>query len=166
MRHALLIALLAGIGCAACGKVGMTAGPGPLREPPYVVVYGRDTCGITTRTLSALDRAGVPYEYKRVDAPAVRDELIPRMQAAGLDTRRYGLPVVDVNAEMIIRPKPDVVAAKYRTTAKTSKSRRPDREPGRADADPVEATRHLADPLVKCDLDGRQTLMLRSQCPN
>lgn len=91
-----------------------TGGPEPLRAGAYVVVYGRDTCGITKRTLAGLSRAGVPYEYRSVDSPGVGDELHPRMQASGIDTRRYGLPVVDVSSTIRVRPQVDTIADEYR----------------------------------------------------
>jgi hypothetical protein len=106
MKTLIVIALV-----ALCGHLGWSrlesplwGGPDSLRESPYVVVYGRDRCGITQRMRSDLQRSGVPFEYESVDHPGVGDELHPRMEAAGLDTRRYGLPVVDVNGEMLIRP--------------------------------------------------------------
>jgi hypothetical protein len=92
----------------------VTGGPEPLREGAYVVVYGRDSCGITKRTRAGLSRAGVPYEYKSVDNPGVGDELHPRMRAAGLDTSSYGLPVVDVSSTIRVRPQVDTVADDYR----------------------------------------------------
>jgi hypothetical protein len=164
-----LIVLIGGIAYASLGKVGalVNGNPEPLHESSYVVVYGRDTCGVTSRMLADLNRSGIPYEYKRVDEPQVADELHPRMEAAGLDVRRYGLPVVDVNAEMIIRPDPNTVAQKYQQFAQVSRTRAEGRST--TDAGPgssaVAATQHTADPLVKCTVDGHQTVMLRSQCP-
>ena len=38
----------------------------------------------------------------------------PRMKKADIDTTRFLLPVVDVNDEMLTRPDPADVAAKYR----------------------------------------------------
>jgi hypothetical protein len=86
---------------------------GPLQDSTYVFVYGRDRCGLTKRMLSNPNRAQVPYTYKIVDDPRVDEELRPRMKHAGLKTRRFGLPVVDVNGEIMIRPHIDVVVTKY-----------------------------------------------------
>ncbi len=143
----------------------LAGGPAPLKDSPYVTVYGRDACGITKRMLSDLNRSGIPYTYKIVDDPAVKDELIPRMQQAGLNTRRYGLPVVDVNAEMMIRPKSDVVARKYAQAQPIDPGRA---RPGRTTTGSTNASAasQLADPIVPCRIRGHDTYTLRSQCPD
>jgi glutaredoxin len=163
MKTLVCIALVALFGYMSWNKIHFAdkSGPQPLRDSLYVVVYGRDTCGITKRMRAALDRAGVPYEYKSVDNAGVGDELHPRMQAAGLDTGRYGLPVVDVNAEMFIRPKANIIADKYQQFARASE----DQPANGVLADGMAAAGNLADPLVKCVFDGQETFMLQSQCP-
>ena len=70
-------------------------------------------------------------------------------------------PVVDVNAEMFIRPKANIIADKYRQFARASENQPANGVP----ADGMAAARNLADPLVKCVVDGRETFMLQSQCP-
>lgn len=169
MKLLFLIALVGLVGYASFGKIDawVSGGSKPLHESSYVVVYGRDTCGITNRMLADLDRLGVPYEYKRVNEPQVANELHPRMKAAGLSTRRYRLPVVDINAEMIIRPNSNEVAKKYQQFAQLARTRNSDRGNASIDSnrDAIAATQHLADPLVKCTVDGYQTFMLQSQCP-
>jgi hypothetical protein len=169
MKRFFLVVLVVFVGYASYGKINAVArgGPPPLHETSYVVVYGRDTCGITTRMLADLDRSGIPYEYKRVNEPQVSQELHPRMEAAGLKTSRYGLPVVDVNAEMIIRPSANTVAEKYQqfapaTQAPTSVD---ESKPVPPEPDAVAATQHLSDPLIECTIDGHKTFMFRSQCP-
>ena len=166
MKLLLLLAILA---AAYLGWDELPAlladGPAPLEESAYVTVYGRDACGITQRMLSDLDQSGIPYTYKIVDDRAVADELHPRMEQAGLSTRSYGLPVVDVNAEMMIRPKSDVVARKYAQAQPTDQGRTlPSRTAnGRTNAS---AARQLADPIVPCRINGHDTYTLRSQCPD
>ncbi len=139
-------------------------GPGPLRDSPYVMVYGRDACGITNRMRADLSLAGIPYTYKIVDDPAVKEELHPRMKAAGLNTRKYGLPVVDVNGEMMTHPKSDVVAQKY---AKGQSKRHSPKRSSRTETELMNAgaARRLADPVVACRINGHDTYTLRSQCP-
>ena len=139
-------------------------GPEPLRDSPYVMVYGRDASGITKRMLADLGRAGIPYTYKNADDPAVKAELHPRMKAAHLNTRKYGLPVVDVNGKMMMNPKFEVVAQKY--AKGQPKWRRPKRS-SRTTTEPTDgsATGRRADPLVACRIHGRDTYTLRSQCP-
>jgi hypothetical protein len=173
MKSLLLIALIGFVAYTGYDKFGDVGeeGPEPLYDSSYVVVYGRDTCGITKRFLADLDRLGTPYEYKRVNDSGVNAELHPRMEEAGLSTRRYGLPVVDVNAEMFIRPDPNAVAEKYQQFAKVARkaqvtnARETDRARTTSDPGAIAATRHLTDPLVECTIDGHKTFMFKSQCP-
>src|SRR5687768_4495510 len=74
----------------------------PLYDHPYVVVYGRDSCGFTQKTIQELRRAGIKFEYMRVDDKAVADVLHSRMKSMGLKTSYYLLPVVDVNNSLSI----------------------------------------------------------------
>ena len=76
----------------------------PLYERPYVVVYGRDSCGFTQRTLQGLKKSGIPYKYEIVDQQSVADLLHNHMRQAGIDTHRYNLPVVDVSSHFSVRP--------------------------------------------------------------
>jgi hypothetical protein len=76
----------------------------PLSAEPYVVVYGRDRCGLTQHMRSELDREGVPYDYQQIDDPAVADPLHERMESAGISTRSYRLPVVDVSGHLFVSP--------------------------------------------------------------
>lgn len=84
-----------------------------LYNQPYVVVYGRDSCGWTQKYLKDLQNKGIKVVFKNVDSKKVSDELHPRMEKAGLDTRRYILPVIDVNASMFIQPELNIVLEEY-----------------------------------------------------
>ncbi len=120
----LLIAVVAGALYHWGGVPSLfSMGPEPLRDSPYVMVYGRDASLTTERMLTGLSRARIPYSYKNADDPAVKKELHPRMKKARLNTRKYGLPVVDVNGEMMMSPKSEVVARKY-TKAQSKRRRR------------------------------------------
>lgn len=79
----------------------------------YVFVYGRDGCGYTRRMRSQLDSAGIHYSYKTIDDRQVADSLHEKMRSAGVSTRRYKLPVVEVNAYILIRPGIDEVIDLY-----------------------------------------------------
>ena len=85
----------------------------PLYDEPYVVVYGRDSCGFTQKTLKDLKAAGITYEYKLVDDQSVADLLHSRMTDSGLDITRYNLPVVDVNNNLYTRPEFNEIIKKY-----------------------------------------------------
>lgn len=78
-----------------------------------VVVYGRNSCGVTSAMRKALTQQGVPFEYRIVDQPVVADELHAHMKQQGLSTRRYNLPVVEVNGELSIRPDAAAVVSDY-----------------------------------------------------
>ena len=88
----------------------------PLYEKPYIVVYGRETCGFTQKTLNDLDAANIPYEYEIIDKIMVADLIHSRMSVAGIDTRRYNLPVVDVNNNISIRPKTSTIISEYQSS--------------------------------------------------
>jgi hypothetical protein len=86
----------------------------PLYDKPYVVVYGRDECGLTQQCLSDLKNERIEVIYKIVDNREVSDELHPRMEKAGLDTGSYGLPVVEVNGQIFIRPELHKILEAYK----------------------------------------------------
>jgi hypothetical protein len=85
-----------------------------LYDKPYVVVYGRDSCGWTQKYLSDLRNEGIEAIYKSVDNEEVCDELEPRMEKAGLDTTSYYLPVIDANGQIFIRPALNKVLEAYK----------------------------------------------------
>ncbi len=84
-----------------------------LYEEPYVVVYGRDSCGWTDKYLNDLENEGVELIYESVDSKEVCDELHPRMRESGIDTKRYNLPVIEVNGYMFVRPELDKILELY-----------------------------------------------------
>lgn len=85
-----------------------------LYEEPYVIVYGRDSCGWTHKYLKDLKEEGVEPIYEIVDNREIADELHSRMRTAGLDTSRYNLPVIDVNAQLFIRPELDIILTAWK----------------------------------------------------
>ncbi len=84
-----------------------------LYEEPYVLVYGRDSCGWTRKYLNDLKAEEIEPIYEIVDEQEVSNELHTRMEKAGLSTRRYGLPVIDVNGQLFIRPDLDTILTIY-----------------------------------------------------
>jgi hypothetical protein len=87
---------------------------GPLYDVPYVVVDGRQSCSLTRKMPEGLDQHGIPYTFESVDGQQMKTkELIPRMKAAGVFESPFGLPVVDVNGELMIRPDVSTVVEKY-----------------------------------------------------
>ena len=93
--------------CLAKGwqDFGPTSKVEPLFAQSYVAVYGRDSCGYTKSMVKNLQQSQVSYRYFNVDDKVVADQLHSRMRQAGISTKRYNLPVVDVNGDLSVRPK-------------------------------------------------------------
>lgn len=85
----------------------------PLYREPYIVVYGRDRCSITTSFRNYLDSVDIPFEYKSVDNGVAEKELHSRMAEGELYFGRYDLPVVDLNGVLYIRPVYSLITQKY-----------------------------------------------------
>jgi hypothetical protein len=114
MKKMLVVVVLLVAGYFVWQKMSRNNTMEALYKKPYVVVYGRNSCGWTNKYLRDLKNEGIEVIYKSVDDEEVCDELHPRMENAGLDTKRYNLPVIDVNAQMFIRPKLDIVLQAYK----------------------------------------------------
>ena len=85
----------------------------PLVATPYVFIYGRNSCGLTKRTLREVRQYGLNYKYAIIDEKQVADIIHTRMRESGISTTRYNLPVVDVNGSILIRPKIEDILDKY-----------------------------------------------------
>jgi glutaredoxin len=59
-----------------------------------VILYSADWCGYCTKARRHLDGAGVAYELRDVDIPAVATELREK-------TGRGGVPVLDFDGEIL-----------------------------------------------------------------
>lgn len=116
MKNLIIIALLVFAGVKGWQKFSGSGSDSvaPLYQQSYVAVYGRNNCGYTRQMLSALKSSSTHYKYFQVDDRQVADQLHSRMTDSGISTRRYNLPVVDVNGQISVRPKPDSVLASYR----------------------------------------------------
>jgi len=77
----------------------------PLLNESYVAVYGRNSCGYTTRMVKNLQQSQVNYRYFNIDDKSIETQLHSRMEQAGISTKRYNFPVVDVNGDLSVRPK-------------------------------------------------------------
>lgn len=114
MKNILIILIIIGAGYQGWNKFSNSfTSTDPLYDKPYIVVYGRNSCGHTQQTLKDLKKSGVPFEYKIVDDKSVADLLHSRMNNSGIDTRRYNLPVVDVSNNFSIRPKSSSIIDYY-----------------------------------------------------
>jgi len=63
--------------------------------------------------ISVLRQEGIPYSYEIIDDKTVAGALEKRMRASGLETKRYNLPVVDVDGRLFVRPDPAEVMNMY-----------------------------------------------------
>jgi glutaredoxin len=73
-----------------------------------VVVYGRETCGITSRVRSQLEARGVPYVFADIDIRAVDDELDFKL-GPDFNEPTITLPVVHVAGKLLLTPTVDQV---------------------------------------------------------
>jgi|SRR5690554_7225661 len=115
MKKLLLLLIVVGGLCQGWQKLVKSDGtlaytPGS----PYVIVYGRDSCGWTNQMRKQLAQEGIRFGYQVVDDRSVADGLHQKMESVGLSTRRYNLPVVEVNGKVLIRPDLETVAGIYR----------------------------------------------------
>ena len=114
MKKIIIISLILLAGVFSWRIIGSRdEGLEPLYTEPYIVVYGRDSCGLTRGLIQSLDSQSIYYVYKNIDLTGVKNELHPRMEKAGFATSRYGLPVVDVNSVIFIRPKLETILKQY-----------------------------------------------------
>jgi glutaredoxin len=90
----------------------------PLYQKPYIVVYGRDSCGYCQQMKSILDQASLPYVFEIIDQTEVAEILFKRMKASGIDITSFGLPVVDLSGVISVRPKPSDIISGYRSSTK------------------------------------------------
>ncbi|MDX2231201.1 MAG: hypothetical protein NW220_16310 [Leptolyngbyaceae cyanobacterium bins.349] len=83
-------------------------GSSPARSPNQsaqrsVIVYGRRTCGLTTRMMQQLDANRITYQFKNVDDRTVNVEMWERLRAAGLaNNRSIRLPVLSVKGKTMV----------------------------------------------------------------
>ena len=81
-----------------------------------VVVYGRDTCSITTAMRSFLQQKNVPFVYASVDNPFVDQEMwyFHDKIAPGLANPNHAeFPLVRINGNVLESPQEEVVLSLY-----------------------------------------------------
>ena len=111
----LLLAVMIGLGgYTAWGSYRQQLFPlKPLYQKPYIVVYGRESCGYCQAMRKGLEAKSIPYVWKILDEEPGRSEVFARMKEAGVETGSFLLPVVDVNAEILVHPESPEVIVKY-----------------------------------------------------
>ena len=113
MRSITLAALLAVAVLPGWGTVQVAHSQG---AETVVTVYGADGEPFTERMLDSLSRSGTPFVYKPHNEN--RAELQSALRNAGVarcckKSCAYKLPVVAVDGELMLAPKPSVVKAAY-----------------------------------------------------
>ncbi|WP_368561622.1 hypothetical protein [Pseudoxanthomonas sp. UTMC 1351] len=79
-----------------------------------VVVYGRDNCSYTRKTLAALQANGVPVTYVNIDYTSAYNAFHDKFDGTGLAGERgYALPVVELAGRASMRPDPEAVAREF-----------------------------------------------------
>ena len=77
------------------------------------IVFGRRSCGLTTRMMRGLDNNNVPYIFQNVDSHDGNALLNQRMEETGNKRSSYLLPVIYMNGELMYSPEVVSVVMKY-----------------------------------------------------
>jgi len=81
-------------------------------DTPQVIVYGRDSCGITQGVIKRLKKEGISYSYKNTDNPQFNNEMWDRVDQSGIDKKTFTrLPAVDINHHLMVNASADQVMA-------------------------------------------------------
>lgn len=79
-----------------------------------VIVFGRRSCGLTTRMMRGLDNNNVPYLFQNIDSKDGRTHLNQRMKETGNERSRYMLPVIYFDGELMYSPEVVAVVTEYK----------------------------------------------------
>ena len=77
-------------------------------ERGTIVVYGRESCGITQMVRNDLAKKGIPYVFADVNISAINDELRYKL-GPKFRERSYTYPVVHVSGKILLTPTADQV---------------------------------------------------------
>ncbi len=81
-----------------------------------LVVYGRNSCGITQSMRSFLEQHHVPYIYANIDNPLLNKEMwfrLHQVAASDPDPGYAYFPVIRINGETLERPDEETVLSLY-----------------------------------------------------
>jgi glutaredoxin len=79
-----------------------------------VMVFGRDGCGYTRRTLEFLKENAVPTTYIDIDDPAMQAAFQDRFRESPVNQGGYRLPIVEINGHASARPDPSGLLSDFR----------------------------------------------------
>ena len=77
-------------------------------ERGTIVVYGRESCGITRMVRGELSAKGIPYVFADVNIAAIDDELRYKL-GPKFNEPRYTYPVVHVGGKILLTPTADQI---------------------------------------------------------
>ncbi|MGE5453195.1 MAG: glutaredoxin family protein [Acidobacteriota bacterium] len=90
-------------------------------ERGTVVVYGRESCGITRMVRNELSQRDISYVFADVDISAIRDELRYKL-GPKFKEQRYIYPVVHVGGKVLLTPTADEIQSELSAApAKTTR---------------------------------------------
>lgn len=86
------------------------------RTKPYIDFYGQgDYHRGTEVMIQRLHAANIPYKYFHVESDSDKKKLAKKLEKAGLDSKNYTLPIMNVNGNFFINPNPSKVIADYKS---------------------------------------------------
>jgi len=77
----------------------------PITQLPYIYYYSHSNTGLIPDILTnQLEVMQIKYVYKNIKKEENLKELMRRMEDAGMSTKRFDTPIVDVNGYLIKSP--------------------------------------------------------------
>ena len=88
---------------------GGAAGDGTVENDGTltVIIYGADWCQPCHQAEAYLKGKGVPFVHKDVDDPAANEEMLDKLQAAGIKTQ--SIPILDVGGKLLVGFEPSAL---------------------------------------------------------
>jgi arsenate reductase-like glutaredoxin family protein len=115
MKNLLVVLVVVGLGYfgyqkfIAEGETKLDA----LYEMPYIIVYGKTTCGWTQKCLRELKEQNIDVIFENIDKQEIQKEIFPRIDAAGHKRNRISIPIIDVNGHILIGYEPEKILTLY-----------------------------------------------------
>lgn len=89
--------------------------------PDIVIIYGRDTCSITTEMRSFLTQAKVPFQYVNVDDGWLQDQemqlLVQKIPHQELSPGDIHFPIVRIAGQLFETPDHERVLSLYKSAS-------------------------------------------------
>ena len=116
MKKLFVLLILIGVGYLSYQQFFKSeqSGLDPLYEMPYIVVYGKTSCSWTKKCLEELRAEGIDVIFENIDQNDVKMEIFPRVDKAGHQRNKIVIPIVDVNAHILVGYEKEKVLELYR----------------------------------------------------